>query len=73
MYLEAKSPETVAHELAKELKMFKGAMTVLRYALTGQKVGPPIADVIELLGVQRTLNRLKQCKRMSGTLLHSDE
>ncbi len=36
---EAWTSENIARSLPKEVKAFKGAMTVLRYALTGQKVG----------------------------------
>ncbi len=36
---EARTSENIACSLPEEVKAFKGAMTVLRYALTGQKVG----------------------------------
>uniref|UniRef100_A0A8H8CR71 Glutamate--tRNA ligase, mitochondrial n=1 Tax=Psilocybe cubensis TaxID=181762 RepID=A0A8H8CR71_PSICU len=34
-------------------------MKALRYALTGMKDGPPVADVMDVIGRERTLQRLK--------------
>ncbi|KAF8060769.1 hypothetical protein FPV67DRAFT_305746 [Lyophyllum atratum] len=38
---------------------YKAFMTVLRHALCGQKDGPAVADVMRVLGRERTLNRLR--------------
>ncbi|GLB36805.1 putative class-I aminoacyl-tRNA synthetase family protein [Lyophyllum shimeji] len=38
---------------------YKVFMTVLRHALCGQKDGPGVADVMRVLGRDRTLNRLR--------------
>ncbi|PPQ68343.1 hypothetical protein CVT25_007592 [Psilocybe cyanescens] len=43
-------------ELGVSTKLF---MKALRYAVTGMKDGPPIADIMDVIGRERTLERLK--------------
>jgi len=54
------------HEAIDEMKIKpKEFMTVLRHALTGCKNGPAVADIIRVLGMERTLARLVQGSAIS--------
>lgn len=57
--------EKTLRELAEELKM-KGADFIhpLRVAITGKSVSPPLFEVMELLGKGKTLERIKDSKKI---------
>lgn len=49
---------------------YKSRAAMLRVALTGQSIGPPIADVATLLGRQQTLLRISRCRHALGKECH---
>ncbi|XP_072762237.1 nondiscriminating glutamyl-tRNA synthetase EARS2, mitochondrial [Anoplolepis gracilipes] len=51
-------------DFAKKNKIpFAALMKILRSVLSGLKVGPPVAEMMEILGKDRTLLRLQRCRR----------
>ncbi|KAI0358886.1 glutamyl-tRNA synthetase [Trametes cingulata] len=46
-------------EQAKTSMKQKEYMTILRHALTGMKTGPSVADILDVLGPERSLRRLQ--------------
>lgn len=59
------SAETLLRELAAELGLKAGQVFgLLREALTGQKVSPPIFDIIPILGRKTVLDRLENARDM---------
>lgn len=57
------SAETPLRELAKQLGIKAGQVFgLLREALTGQKVSPPIFDITGILGKEKVLERLEKAK-----------
>ncbi|KAI0762511.1 glutamyl-tRNA synthetase [Fomes fomentarius] len=51
--------EVLHDENAKTSLKQKEYMTILRHALTGMKTGPTVADVLFVLGIQRSIARLQ--------------
>lgn len=61
----AQEIENTLRELAEELKM-KGGDFIhpLRVAITGKEVSPPIFDTMALLGKEKTIQRIKDGKKL---------
>ncbi|MEJ2413626.1 MAG: hypothetical protein P8Y34_11650 [Anaerolineales bacterium] len=56
-------------ELAKQLELKAGQVFgLLREALTGQQVSPPIFDIIPILGRETVLERLENARQALGEL-----
>ncbi|MBD3251234.1 hypothetical protein GF380_02060 [Candidatus Uhrbacteria bacterium] len=52
-------------DLAKDMEIkVSYIFSLLRETLTGQKVSPPIFDVIDIFGKERTIERLEKAAKM---------
>lgn len=62
------SPDTSEQplrDLAKNLNLKAGHIFgLLREALTGQKVSPPLFDIMEILGKEKTIDRLEKAEKI---------
>src|SRR6266576_2079849 len=55
------SPEPAREGLATELGWSKGDLNgVIRMAITGRKVGPPLYESLEVLGKEKSLRRIEK-------------
>ena len=60
----ARSRKEIEETIRKELEVFKlkpkiGAQAI-RVVLTGQTISPPLFEIIELLGKEKTIKRLEK-------------
>jgi glutamyl-tRNA synthetase len=63
--LEAKAIEAPLRALVEELGLSAGQVFgVLRVAVTGKTVSPPLMESMEVLGRERTLNRLRKALQL---------
>ncbi|RLD07889.1 MAG: glutamate--tRNA ligase [Chloroflexota bacterium] len=63
--INADTSEQPLRNLAKELGLKAGHIFgLLREALTGQKVSPPLFDIIDILGKEKTIARLEKAAKM---------
>ena len=62
--INADTSEQPLRDLAKELGLKAGhVFGLLREALTGQKISPPIFDIIDILGKEKTIARLEKAAK----------
>jgi len=67
--IDQESAEAPLRELAKQLELKAGQVFgLLREALTGQQVSPPIFDIIPILGRETVLERLENARQALGEL-----
>ena len=67
--INQENSEAALREIAVELEFKAGQVFgLLREALTGQKVSPPIFDIIPILGREKVLARLEKAKKMLSEL-----
>jgi glutamyl-tRNA synthetase len=56
--------EKLLHDIAEKLELSMGGVNpVVRLAVTGEGGGPDLADIIELLGKEKTINRIEKAIR----------
>lgn len=62
--------ESSLRELAEEMELKPGQVFgILRVAITGQQVSPPLFETIEILGREVTLNRIKKAVELLENLV----
>ena len=67
--LELEHTETALRELAEELQLSAGQLFgILRVAITGQRVSPPLIESMNIIGLDLVLNRLDHAGEILKTL-----
>lgn len=69
----AENTESVMRQLVEELGLSAGQVfSILRVAITGQKVSPPLFESMEIIGKQKTLQRILNAARLLENLVHEN-
>ncbi|MFH1929794.1 MAG: glutamate--tRNA ligase, partial [Chloroflexota bacterium] len=67
MVFDEEELETILRPLAKELGLKVGQLFgVIRVAVTGKKVAPPLFGTLSVLGKKKVLERISRAREMLG-------